>query len=803
MDERERFTQASIKTASDLRTVARSSLIRDLTQLTLPEIDAAVDLVAKLVPAGNVPGLILNGLAQVTGRRLGHKVVQQGIRALLQGVEKVLDRAVYATFFAGPAAVIWAYQQLLQLAGKSVEEAFPEGTWQFYTEYALREDTARHTNETHGFDTTLDQHGIRLSKIDRITTWVMACIHCLHDYDRLLENEWRERVYTHLLHLVTSAQPDASHYGRLYSNWLKQLPYGRDQDCSPQETYPQYRRRKFDDFLQEARSHLPLDLRQEWARQVRDAEASDLPAYQQQMSILAYLDPGIHNEARIPIPLTKSHVVLIYQGCYYLIPACAPRSEQPADVNDVRTQIATLLAEKAGAVTTPLASLNQIRRAVWPTLREQLTPSLVEQLDKLRFAPILLNFDPRARHLPLATLRQAERGIGHHALTILDTGESFIFDQSHIFFDGTWGAALAEILSNEALSWAVYLNTVPPALPGKKRPYPLNFPMSDSDKASIQQVPQIRTEATAESDAAEIRSILKLRQILKHRSENLQLTVNDLLILYRAIHALTYHPDPEMVAAIRALAGEKNKHTAAQAALEALDPAHAKNPAVLIPIDASRHCPRDRLYPMSFEVPLCELDLISLHEVVLAKLDVYRQATDDKTTRYHDFDCKRREYLGTLQGFGAVLSRAKEYGIMGESGSVGALRLLAHMPAPLQRMLDGIPGRFDILNDIIKGREVFSNVGAVAPQSSLTRFITAKDDNEKKTLAWGVITDAKGVMRISLRDFRPHVGLLKAAGHQDLADKVAQDYLNRYVIGLNRYIRELQHIAVASQEEYC
>jgi hypothetical protein len=147
-----------------------------------------------------------------------------------------------------------------------------------------------------------------------------------------------------------------------------------------------------------------------------------------------------------------------------------------------------------------------------------------------------------------------------------------------------------------------------------------------------------------------------------------------------------------------------------------------------------------------------------------------------------------------------VLSRAKEIANAGESGSVGTIKLLAHMPAPLQRMLDQVPGRFDVLNDIIKGREVFSNVGAVAPSSTLTRFITAKDDNEKKTLAWGVITDARGVMRVSLRDFRPHVAALAACGRNDLAARITQDYLSTYAHGLNDFIRDLQRITRASRE---
>ena len=41
-----------------------------------------------------------------------------------------------------------------------------------------------------------------------------------------------------------------------------------------------------------------------------------------------------------------------------------------------------------------------------------------------------------------------------------------------------------------------------------------------------------------------------------------------------------------------------------------------------------------------------------------------------------------------------------------------------------------------------------------------------------------IVTDAEGTMRISLRDFRPHVELLIAANQRDLATRLAQDYLN-------------------------
>jgi hypothetical protein len=199
---------------------------------------------------------------------------------------------------------------------------------------------------------------------------------------------------------------------------------------------------------------------------------------------------------------------------------------------------------------------------------------------------------------------------------------------------------------------------------------------------------------------------------------------------------------------------------------------------------------------MTFEVPVSDLNFIQLHAETLHVLAAYESGSGDRTALYAEFDRLQRTYLAVLAGFGAVMARAKEIATLGESTSVASIKLLAHMPTPLQRLLDDIPGRFDVLNDIIKGREVFSNVGAVAKTSTLTRFITAKDDNDKKTLAWGVITDAQNVMRVTLRDFRPHVALLEAIGQRDLAQHIVQDYLVSYVRGLNQYILDLRRITI-------
>ena len=801
MKNQSNYLQASTKTANDLRTIAQSQPIQDLSNLSLPEINAVVDLTAQIIPAGNVPGMILSGLARIPSQHLPFQSMQQHINILFKGVEQVLDHAAYTAFFAGPAAVIWGYQNLLKLAGKDPNSAFPEGIWQFYADYALREDTARHVNETHGFDTLLDQHGVQLSEVDRLTAWAMAAISCLHQYSSLLEIEWRERVATSLLQELTQALPNASHYAGLYREWETQRPYRRGAEAA-NYAYPNYRRLKFDHFMDEALQGLPPSVRSAWETQMQTATRQELPAYQRQMSILAYLDPGPYAETRTPFAFTQAHIGIIRAGNYYLIPACMPGGNQPIDAGMVRSQIAAIYNTPA---TSPaeFAALLQVKRAALPGLLVKLNAPVKKSLEKLRFAPILLNSDARPVSLALTELRQAERGIGDHALTIFDTGKTFVFDQSHIFFDGSLGAALAEIMTNEALSWAVYLHSLPPVLSAQRRIYtPLNLQLGPADRELIRQAPHITPEAGAETDKANLKACLTLRRLFKQRNTALRLTVNDLLVLYRAIHAARYQPSPPLQAALKKLAADRQTRSLAKEITKTIDDSRGNNPSMLIPMDASSRIPRNRLYPMSMEVPLVELDLLNLHQQVIQALDAYEAASGDRAALYTEFHTLQRTYLGTLAGFGVISNRMKEIAMQGESASVGAIKLLAHMPPIFQQLMDKVPQHFEMLNNILKGQEVFSNVGAVVPTSTLTRFVTAKDDNSQKQLVWGVITDAARVMRISLRDFRPHVAALQALGLQIVANQITQDYLDAYAEGFNLYIRDLQRITIASRKTH-
>ena len=161
---RSQYDRATKETAERLGDTARS-IAKRLTKLSLPQVDAVVDLVSKVIPAGNVPGMILSRLSNISGKNIQPQKARQDINILFKEATLAAERAKYGALFIGPAAIIWGYQNLLKLAGKDPESAFPEGVWQFYVDYALREDAARHASETDGFDAVLAKNNIQLTEV--------------------------------------------------------------------------------------------------------------------------------------------------------------------------------------------------------------------------------------------------------------------------------------------------------------------------------------------------------------------------------------------------------------------------------------------------------------------------------------------------------------------------------------------------------------------------------------------------------------------------------------------------------------
>jgi hypothetical protein len=801
------YKAATLKTAANLKTIAASPQVVQLSRLSLPEIEAMTQEIARVVPAGNIPGLILSGLARLENRMVAPLDQQRHIALLIRGIRNGLDMAVYSSMFAGPAAVILAYQKLLRLAGKDVDSAFPEGTWQYYLEYALREDSAHHATETIGFQQRLRKKGIALNHADTIAAWVIAAQVMIYSYKHLLENEWRERVYLRLLEQVTTGDQGASGFSSAYQQWEQERPYSR----SEHEDYTTYRRAKFDRYLDKLLAQVPAPARAAFQQAVQEATTNSLPAFVRQMHILAALEPDEYHEQRVPYSIGEAQIGVIYRGHYYLIPVVSPNRATLVDAQTVRSHINALMRAAPAATGSQIdLMLANASREAQANLRKKVRNA--ESLKALAHVPIILNADWRDAHLPLMALRHGQRGVGDHALTLFFTDESTIFDQSHIFFDGNWGATFADIMTNEAFAWGVHLSqsavtTIPHAA---IKPLPPITATPEVHHAAAQA--GLSPEAYAESSALRLEPVLDLRRFFRARNEIVSLTVNDLLVLHRSLHNQRYTPSSALIGSLEQLKAEatarSRKRTSATPAQENLVEAYNAvihllertphtNPALLIPIDASQASPNERVYPTTFRNPMSTL--LQEHDATLARLRTFERARN-KTAAYKAFHDQRLSYLRMIASFGALLFRYKQIALSGRSTSTASIKLLAHMPKAIQRLLDEIPGQFDLLNEIIKGEEVFSNIGHVPAGSSIRRFMTAKDDNPHKSLAWGIVTDAQDIVHISLRDFRPHVARLWQIGKPELANLITKDFLDSYVDGFNLFVRELRQITVARQD---
>jgi len=770
-----------------------------LTYLSLPDRTALVAEIARVVPAGNVPSLISAGLARLPGRVVSAGEHRRNLALLMQGMQTFMDRAVYQTFFAGPASVLAAYQMILRLTGKDLDQSFPEGTWQFYVEFGLREDSSRHTCETTGFQAALSTNGWSLDSANQLAAWLVAAAWLLRRYPDFLQAEWMERV--RLQHM-------AGHIGdaQLVERWLRTRPYRAPAD----EDFLIYRQRMFEEYctatLNLVQPSVRKQITSEWnQRGAQQKRAEAIAAYQRQMTIWAHLLPGEHSDSRVLLNAEQLRIGVIAGKRYYLVDLAAITSLDAAQM------ISQSILNHRPAV--PPATLDKVlcrvHRRDQVGLRKMLPAETQTEIGLLHTAPILINWDI-AEADTLGELRSGQRGLGDHAMTVFRAADSHVFDMSHIFFDGTWGMAVAEIMTGQATEYArLIAGTVVPPSPNEvtrvKRPEKradapqgtislgLAAPASVINKAKKF---MLTAEVSAESSSTLLQVLNDVRRNLRRRNDALRVTVNDLLMLYRAVFGPLYLPSTALTRALADLSASSDNAAkqAAKQALAALDGARQPNPVLLIPMDATMVSPRERIYPTTIRNPFN--DVWEQHRRALDALMALDKGRGFGSMEHlrQEAQNARRDYLSMLHAFSEVLRRYKDVSLRGESVSTATIKMLAGLPPMVQRLLDSLPARIDVLNDVIKGQEVFSNVGQVAAGSSLRRFYTAKDDNEKKTLAWGFVTDAQGTLHISLRDFRPHIQSLAQIQRLDLAAAMTQDYLDAFARGLNKFAEELLFI---------
>lgn len=750
--------------------------------LSVQEREELIKMVSQVLPAGNVTSFILGGILNLKGRDVSPNEGRTHVGSLLKGLSIIRNNAFYSMMFVGPATVLAGYNMLLKLAGVDEDSFLPDGVWQFYTEFGLREDTGRHQSETLGFQQAAKS--LRLSEMEMLAAWMMTCMWLLRVYDDLLANEWEERTRIKVIQETTGLNG-------LHPIWQKIIPYSLPQG---EQNLVLYRRARFERFCDEQLQTVGREQRANfeavWNNRAEIVKRRDaLQAYLTQMDIREYLDAGEYSEKRVPITPKDLRIGIIYKQRTYLVNYIDPAS--PTAPALVQQQAQAILNGTGDASEIDLM-LAKIPRAEQAQVRQRLHPEQQHSLNLLRTAPIIVNWDSVSRDQPMSTIRERHRGVGDHALTLFRTDSSMVFDFSHLFFDGPWAIAIAEMMTGEAVRFS-QIRVAHPLLRAKPAAALNLIATSEFAKHAKKHLP--RTASVSAEVSITLAPLVELRKLLVSRTDGVSLTVNDLLVMYRTVFNQLYQPSPQVKRSVETLLKGKDTRSLAQDMLDDWQARQETNPSLMIPIDASQSNPRDRIFPSIFRSPFT--DLLQQHVTACETLHAVNTHYFGKKQTQEEFKVARSEYLSTLKAFGEVMRRYRDIAIQGQSTSATAIRLIAGLPGAMQRVADGIPGRLTFMNEALKGEEVFSNVGQVAPGSSLSRFVSAKDDNDKKVLVWGVLTDNNSVMHITLRDFRPAVIALALGGFHDLAQQITQDFANAYVKGLAKFVDEIRAIVTA------
>jgi len=794
-----------------------------------------------LFDAATLRGLFSSGLTLLKARRV--RTQAELARANRLDLRQLVDQIIYGIIITIPGVILQGYQNL-HTALTSKPMGHPEGSWQFYLHFGLREDLAHHTNETTGYD---EGRPAEATELDDLTAWVMTVMQFLWGYNDLMGVIWDEWTTLRLIsEIADEAQLSNT---EPFRNILRQWEVTRPYRAPLNGTYADVRHAAFEQFLSQRLDALPANLREAVSDRFRALASQRREQFQRQMSLLSQLAPGRFRDTQVPLSLWDVKIGLVLDGRYHLISVVdrddrgAPniygpggthwpllfRNSKPIDetgaplvlrgiqlfresdnewvgyldmspASRIKGQLKHMLENRSKAemgdehwVDILLA---ETPRKHQKFLRGLLPTETQSALAELAHAPIIVNWDQRARDMSLAELRRAHRGIGDHALTIMRAEKSVIFDQSHVYFDGTWSMAMAEVLTTAAIQWCKRCITLAAGESAPIQPLTLKpSPAFVREAKPRQQVPEISAETTI----YDISLIFELREMLIKNGT--RLTVNDLLVITRIFHAAHYKPSSSVQQSIddfRANARTAAEKRAVATIAQSLERGRDINPALLIPVDAALTDPQERIYPITFR-NLAD-SLVWVWDETWDAYQAYRKIeppdTPEGVEALRKFILKRTYLIGNLRAFSYVLAANKAVAMRGESLNIGILKRLSRLPNWLQALLIVIPEQFTMLNEVIKGDEVYSNVGRVAKGSSIRRFMSAKDDGNTKDLVWGVMTDDDNRLIVTMRDFRPHVKPLELTNRIDLARQMAQDYVSTYtsdLIGLVARLSAMLH----------
>jgi len=805
------------------------SEVTDLSEHQLKELESYYD-------SGSLSGFVRSGIALIGARRVRPRDASDDEGSS----EPIRDKILFYVLVVCPAVLLTIFHRLRE-ALLEIPWAFENGTWQFYLQFGLREDLGHHTNETVGYQAYRASAG---TESDDLTAWVLSLIQFVWGYEDLMGLIWEEATY---IRLVDNAAykyglMEDPLYRRLGRNWEIARPY----EAPLNGTYTDVRRRAFYEFIEPRLIRMPAGVRTQVEREVERLQLVEKADYQRQMSLLARMRPGRFLDDKVFIPLWDASIGVVFKGQYYFIYVAAHDQEgNPIGFTaggkgiSLRSEGGSLFSPEGDELTwkrdqlylkdggewfasldvSPIAVvkahldsvfgqdgdgpfsfdpgkavdilLAETPRSVQGKLRKLLPADSRVVINRLHHSPIILNWDEHERDASLAELRRTQRGIGDHAITVIRTKESMLFDQHHAFFDGTWAAAMAEVLTNVAVQWHKRVQTISTS-DLESTPAPVRMVASPDFIREAEKHRQIE-EIAAETTIPGVQQVFELRKMLNKQGTNL--TVNDLLVIARIFHAAHYRPSANIQAQIDTLreSGSVLDSRLVQSIERSLERGRITNPALLIPVDATLVAPKERIFPITFRNISDEL--VWAWDAAWESYQAYRRIEPPTSvegyTAFHNFKTQYEQLLMGLQGFSHILAANKSVALRGKSINVAVMMLLCKLPPAIQYLLRSIPEQFPVLNEVIRGDEVYSNIGRVAAGSSLTRFISAKDDGNTKALVWGIMTDDEGQMVVTMRDFRPHVKPLVRSGYSDLAREMARDYVVSYTTDLISLVARL------------
>ena len=118
--------RAVAATMASIDSVISNAQLTFFSNRSITEVEELRDEVSNVIPAGNIVGLVMSGLVKLRDRSLPPTQAKSDVSALLRGLEmiprQILPQTVYGTLFVGPAAVLAAYQKILELTGKDLRQ---------------------------------------------------------------------------------------------------------------------------------------------------------------------------------------------------------------------------------------------------------------------------------------------------------------------------------------------------------------------------------------------------------------------------------------------------------------------------------------------------------------------------------------------------------------------------------------------------------------------------------------------------------------------------------------------------------